>query len=222
MTLVIEKVNYLGNLTDDDIGNIFLDMKTLCERLQHAMQATGITSQSELSRLAGVNQSIISKILAGKNETSKYSGRIAAALGISADWLINGSGNMTGTSEPTLVKLDASRLVDVWDENGPTSDVFSWAEALPAHYRAYIMRKNTGIMQAPADSVVIVDPTSSPGNGELVITQIRGEVSVYRFLEGGEFGFLSVDDGRIPVTEIKEPSWVIGVVEQILVRKLRK
>ncbi|WP_456900604.1 helix-turn-helix domain-containing protein [Ewingella americana] len=56
------------------------------------MQRNGVTSQSELARLSGVNQSIISKILTGKNETSKFSGKIAAALGISADWLINGSG----------------------------------------------------------------------------------------------------------------------------------
>ncbi|WP_301338152.1 helix-turn-helix domain-containing protein [Serratia marcescens] len=198
-------------------------MKTLCERLKRAMTETGITTQSDLARRSGVNQSIISKILAGKNETSKYSGRLAAALGVSADWLINGTGSMSGGLESVPEKLDASRVVTVWDENGSTPDVISWTESVPPHYRAYIMKKNTGIMQAPAGSVVLVDPTISPGNNELVVTVIRGEASVYRFLDGGSgYGFLSVDDERIPVTEIKDSAWVVGVAEQILVRKLRK
>lgn len=198
-------------------------MKTLCERLQRAMTEAGITTQSDLARLSGVNQSIISKILAGKNETSKYSGRLAAALGVSADWLINGTGKMDGGNESSIEKLDASKLATVWDENGPTSDVISWTESIPSHYRAYIMKRNTGIMQAPAGSIVLVDPTVSPGNDELVVTVIRGEISVYRFLEGGSgYGFLSVDNERIPVTEVKDSSWIAGVAEQILVRKLRK
>lgn len=198
-------------------------MKTLCERLKRSMTETGITAQSDLARLSGVNQSIISKILSGKNKTSKYSGKIASALGISADWLINGTGNMLGGAESAIEKLDASRLVAVWDENGITSDVISWTESIPQRYRAYVMKKHTGIMQAPAGSVVLVDPNISPGNDELVVTTIRREISVYRFLEGGSgYGFLSVDNKRVPVTEVKELSWIIGVAEQILVRKLRK
>lgn len=197
-------------------------MKTLCERLKHAMNSTGMTSQSELSRLSGVNQSLISKILAGKSETSKFSGKLAAALGVSADWLINGAGSMHG-EDGSLQKVDFSRLVAVWDENGKTNDAVSWTEKVPEHYRAYIMKKNTGISQAPAGAIVIVDPKSAPGNDELVVTNIRNEISVYRFLDGGAGnGFLSVDDSRIPVSPIEDLSSMVGVVEQILVRKLRK
>ncbi|WP_209529425.1 helix-turn-helix domain-containing protein [Serratia fonticola] len=196
-------------------------MKTLCERLQMAMQKTGITSQSELSRLSGVNQSIISKILTGKNETSKFSGKIAAALGISADWLINGSGSMEGDDAP-LQMVDVSRLVSVWDESGKTNDVISWHERMPDYYRAYIMRKNTGISKVPLGAITLVDPTIAPGNDDLVVTNIRGEISTYRFLEGGaSHGFLAVDDDRVPLFEVTDPSCVIGVVEQILIRKLR-
>lgn len=197
-------------------------MKTLCERLQHAMNKMGITSQSELARLSGVNQSIISKILSGKNETSKFSGRLAAALGISADWLINGIGSMHGEDGP-LQQVDASRLVSVWDETGQTNDVISWPERVPDYYRAYIIKKNTGISQVPVGAVVLVDPSISPGNDDLVITDIRGEISTYRFLEGGsEHGFLAVDNERVPLSAISDPSCILGVVEQILIRKLRK
>ncbi len=185
------------------------------------MQKTGITSQSELSRLSGVNQSIISKILTGKNETSKFSGKIAAALGISADWLINGSGSMEGDDAP-LQMVDVSRLVSVWDESGKTNDVISWHERMPDYYRAYIMRKNTGISKVPLGAITLVDPTIAPGNDDLVVTNIRGEISTYRFLEGGaSHGFLAVDDDRVPLFEVTDPSCIIGVVEQILIRKLR-
>ncbi|ANK01175.1 hypothetical protein ADP73_14325 [Serratia plymuthica] len=185
------------------------------------MQKSGVTSQSELSRLSGVNQSIISKILAGKNETSKYSGRIAAALGVSADWLINGSGNIDGEDGP-IQKVDVSRLVSVWDAAGITNDVISWHESVPDRFRAYVMPKNTGIGRAPVGAITLVDPAITPGNEDLVVTCIRGEISTFKFLEGGAgYGFLAVDDDRVPLFEVVDSSCIIGVVEQILIRKLR-
>ncbi|MFK3922351.1 helix-turn-helix domain-containing protein [Serratia liquefaciens] len=221
MTQVIDKVNYTGHLTNDYLGNIFQVMKTLCERLKIAMQKSGVTSQSELSRLSGVNQSIISKILAGKNETSKYSGRIAAALGVSADWLINGSGSIDGEDGP-IQKVDVSRLVSVWDATGITNDVISWHESVPDRFRAYVMPKNTGIERVPVGAITLVDPAITPGNEDLVVTCIRGEISTFKFLEGGSgYGFLAVDDDRVPLFEVVDSSCIIGVVEQILIRKLR-
>ncbi len=208
-------------MTCDYLGNIFQVMKTLCERLQVAMQKAGITSQNELARLSGVSQSIISKILNGKNETSKYSGKLAAALGISADWLINGAGSIEG-DEQSFEKIDASRLVSVWDANGMTNDVISWHERVPDHYRAYVMHKNTGIEKVPVGAITLVDTAITPGNDDLVVTSIRGEISTFRFLEGGAgHGFLAVDDNRVPLFEVADPSCILGVVEQILIRKLR-
>ncbi|MBN3057956.1 MULTISPECIES: helix-turn-helix domain-containing protein [Pectobacterium] len=196
-------------------------MKRLCDRLHLAMQKTGISSQTELALRSGVNQSIISKILAGKNETSKYSGKLAAALGISADWLINGTGNMDG-GDTTLQKVDFSTLVPVWNESGQTDDSFSWSERVPEHYRAYLLRKNSGISNISAGSVVLVDPNSTPGTNDLVLSVIKNEVSIYRYITGGlNHGFLAVDDERVPLLEITDPEWVKGVVEQVLIRKFR-
>ncbi|CNH14569.1 repressor protein CI [Yersinia intermedia] len=198
-------------------------MKKLSERLNHAMIEMGVSSQSELARRSGVQQSIISKILSGKNETSKFSGKLASALGISADWLINGVGSMLGSNGKELNKIDASLQVEVWDESGKTGDVVLWMEQLPKHFRAYIMKKSSGVAEAPAGAIVVVDPTAKPGNGELIVTKIHNEISTYRFLEGGNgLGFLEVDDSRIPLSEITDPSCILGVAEQIFVRKLRK
>lgn len=218
-----KKVNDIGNLTVDDLGNTFLGMKTLSERLRFAMTESQVTSQSELAKISGVQQSIISKILSGKNETSKFSGVIAAALGVSADWLINGTGSMNGDGVSPIQRIDASRQVKIWDEHGDTGDTVSWPEQLPDHYRAYIMKKSSGVAQAPANAVVIVDPTSRPGNGDLIVTNINNDISTYRFLDGGNgVGFLAVDDSRVPLSEISDPSCILGVAEQIFVRSLRK
>ncbi|MBC4347859.1 helix-turn-helix transcriptional regulator [Klebsiella pneumoniae] len=196
-------------------------MKRLCDRLHSAMQKTGISSQTELAIRSGVNQSIISKILRGKNESSKYSGKLAAALGISADWLINGTGSMEG-SDSSLQKVDFSTLVPVWDSEGKTEDSFSWSERVPDHYRVYLLRKNSGINNLSAGSAILVDPTIAPGTNDLVLTSIKSEISVYRYISGGvNLGFLAVDDTRVPLLEITEPDWVKGVVEQVLIRKIR-
>lgn len=198
-------------------------MKKLSERLKHAMQESGVLSQSELARISGVQQSIISKILSGKNETSKYSHKIAAALGISADWLINGSGKIKGENASAYEAIDASKLVSVWDANGDTGDLVTWPESLPKRFRAYVMAKNTGIAEAPINSVVVADPEARPQNNDLVVTLISGLISTHRFLEGPSvLGFLAVDDSRIPLSEVTDMSVIVGVVEQVFVRSLRR
>lgn len=198
-------------------------MKKLSDRLKQAMQASGVRSQNELARLSGVQQSIISKILSGKNETSKFSNKLALALGISADWLINGVGSMHGGSHTELEAVNVTKMVDVWDANGKTGDKFTWPESLPKSFRAYVMPKNTGIAEAPLNAVVIVNPDVKPQNNDLVVTSIAGSLSTYRFLEGPDvIGFLGVDDPRIPLSEVTDPSVILGVAEQIFVRSLRK
>ena len=196
-------------------------MKRLCDRLNLAMQKTGITSQSDLALRSGVNQSIISKILAGKNETSRYSGKLAAALGVSADWLINGAGSMEG-ADSYIQQVDSSTMVSVWNADGQTDDSFSWSERVPQHFRVYLLRKNSGINNISSGSAVLVDPTATPGTDDLVLAVIKQETSVYRYISGGSnFGFLAVDDARVPLVEISDPDWIKGVVEQVLIRKFR-
>ena len=79
------------------------------------MRSTGKTNQTELGKQAGVPQSSISKILRGDSETSRHAGKIAAALGVSADWLINGTGSIYGNSNQPLQAIDVSKNVKVYD-----------------------------------------------------------------------------------------------------------
>ncbi|WP_145538635.1 helix-turn-helix domain-containing protein [Yersinia alsatica] len=198
-------------------------MKTLSERLAYAMRETGFESQTKLAKSSGVEQSAISKIIAGASKTSKHSGKLAQAMGISADWLINGAGSMHGGAVGTIQKVDVSKLVKIYDEDGYTGEVITWLSDVPDSYRAYIMKRNTGIAQAPAGAVIIVNPEKSPSTNDLVATLVAGTVSVFRYhISGDGSGFLSVDDPRIPLTPVRSESDIIGPVMQAFIPDLNK
>ncbi|WP_132731470.1 helix-turn-helix transcriptional regulator [Raoultella sp. BIGb0138] len=198
-------------------------MKTLKERLAYAMSSTGKTNQTELGKQAGVPQSSISKILRGDSETSRHSGKIAAALGISADWLINGTGAIFGDSNQPIHAIDVSKNVKVFDIDGFTGDYLSWFSELPEHYRAYIIKGSTGIAQAPAGAIVVVDPNAAPTADDLVLVKIKQALSVFRYHIGGDGnGYLSVDDSRVPLAPVSDLSSLVGPIVQIFIPELKK
>ncbi|MDQ9129722.1 helix-turn-helix domain-containing protein [Serratia fonticola] len=198
-------------------------MKTLSERLAEAMTETGFESQTKLAKASGVEQSAISKILAGASKTSKHSGKLALAMGISADWLINGAGSMYGGAESAIQKIDVSKLVKVYDEKGYTGEAITWLAEVPDNFRAYIMKRNTGIAQAPVGSVVVVNPDQPPSTNDLVVTIVSGSVSVFRYhISGDGGGFLSVDDPRVPLSPVRSESDIAGPIIQIFIPELSK
>ncbi|HFE8995009.1 TPA: helix-turn-helix domain-containing protein [Raoultella ornithinolytica] len=198
-------------------------MKTLKERLAYAMSSTGKTNQTELGKQAGVPQSSISKILRGDSETSRHSGKIAAALGVSADWLINGTGSIYGKADQPIQAIDVSKNVKVFDYNGFTGDYMSWFNELPEHYRAYIIKGRTGIAQAPAGAIVIVDPDSPASADDLVLVKINETISVFKFHIGGDgSGYLSVDDTRVPLAPVSGSSSVVGPIVQVFIPELKR
>ncbi|PLJ03366.1 helix-turn-helix domain-containing protein [Klebsiella quasipneumoniae] len=198
-------------------------MKTLKERLAYAMRSTGKTNQTELGKQAGVPQSSISKILRGDSETSRHAGKIAAALGVSADWLINGTGSIYGDSNQPLHAIDVSKNVKVYDFDGFTGDYVSWFSELPEHFRAYIIKGRTGIAQAPAGAIVIVDPEAIATSDDLVLVRLKETLSVFKYHIGGDGnGYLSVDDVRVPLAPVSDLSSVVGPIVQVFIPELNK
>ncbi|QZN97328.1 helix-turn-helix domain-containing protein [Symbiopectobacterium purcellii] len=198
-------------------------MKTLKERLAYAMHTTGKNNQTELGRQAGVPQSSISKILRGDSETSRHTGKLAAALGVSADWLINGTGSIFGEANQTIQAIDVSKNVKVFDFNGFTGNHVSWFSTLPEHFRAYEIKGRTGISQAPAGAIVIVDPEELPASEDLVLVLLKDTISVFRYHIGGDGkGYLSVDDSRVPLAPVSDLSSVLGPIVQVFIPELNK
>lgn len=198
-------------------------MKKLSERLAHAMQVTGNQNQTELSKKSAVSQSTISKILRGENETSKGAGKLASALGVSADWLISGQGDIWGSGQTRFDSVDASKQVSLWDAKGDTGNKISWFDELPKHFQAYVISGNTGLARVPKGAIVIVDPASTPLTSELVVAEVAGQISVFIYhLNGAGESFLSVDDERIPLAKVSNPSSIRGPLQQIYIPTLSR
>lgn len=205
-------------LTVDTCSYKFLNMKTtLAERLNRAMELRGNMTQAALAEASGVAQPTIWRLTKGKAKTSGKLVDIANALGVNVDWLANGVGDMDGGKDVSYQpRVDRSHQIAVWDENGETDDFVISPKGKPlSSWRAYILKRNSGCAEAPAGSILIVDTEMTPGTGDLVIAKINNTFSAFRFLDGGSHGFLSVDDGRVPLIEA-DPKSLVGVTVLLL------
>lgn len=68
-----------------------VNMKTLAERLQVALNRRGI-SQAEAARKSGIAQQSINYIIKNRLTSSKLAPQIASAIGVNPEWLIYGRG----------------------------------------------------------------------------------------------------------------------------------
>lgn len=80
-------------------------------------------SREKLAELAGVSTSTITFLENGRNESSKFLVEIANALGVSAEWLKDGSGEVVQINslrpEESNVKNNETLGIDPWDDNTP-------------------------------------------------------------------------------------------------------
>lgn len=217
----MKNINTIRNLTRNTLRYNFYTMKTIAERLKHAMHHAGDISQKGLAEAAGVSQPTIWKLLNNKTKKSKELPSIAGALGVNLEWLATGKGEMAGSEQTLHPRIDFSRLVPVWDENGDTGDyITSPGGKTEKSWRAYVMRRNSGIEEAPAGTIIIVDTAIEPGTDDIVLAMMSGRVSAYRYVTGTDgSGFLSVDDKRVPMASASKDS-LIGVAIY-LIRDLR-
>jgi SOS-response transcriptional repressor LexA len=73
--------------------------RTMSDRLRLAMDKLNI-NQTTLARKINVKQQIIQYLCNSKTEVSRFSYKIAEALGISAEWLTTGHGKMLPSEDP--------------------------------------------------------------------------------------------------------------------------
>ncbi|MEA5104721.1 helix-turn-helix domain-containing protein [Pantoea sp. S18] len=203
--------------------------KTLAERLAYAMNERGI-SQGALAKASGVAQPTIWRLVKGEAKGSTRLVDIARALSISVEWLANGTGSMVSDEKMTYphppkndMSLGGVFPVPIFDKaNVQTEDYIYVPQSVESDTcRAYMLDRNSGCSEAPAGTVVVVDTAEHPGNGDLVYALVNDFYSVYRFVDGGPHGYLSVDDDRVPLVPAVKESTMIGVVV-FLLRDLKR
>jgi transcriptional regulator with XRE-family HTH domain len=198
-------------------------MNTLSERLKKAMQSRGI-SQAKLAEAAGMSQPSIWKIASGKSQTSKKIVDIARVLGVSPEWLANGSGGMSNTLSPTesssnhlitdmsAIPYNDVRTVRIWDEKGPT-DAYTVVPDLitSIEVRAYLLKHDSGYPDLPAGSLVVIDVNERPAARDYVLADVQGKTSVYRYSVGSG-GTLLDPDSRVAPIPVGNDVKIIGLI----------
>lgn len=218
----ISYINSNENLIFNTHNYKFTGMKTtLSERLQEAMKYRNNMTQAALAEASGVAQPTIWRLVNGKAKGSVKLVDIANALAVNIEWLANGIGEMDSPNKESSFRLDKSLNIPIWNKSGETDEfvISPIGKPLPT-YRAYILERNTGCAEAPSGSIAIVDTNIIAGTGDLVIAQVNNSLSVYKYLDGGSHGFLSVDDPRVPLVDLSS-SKLIGVIV-FLIRDFRR
>lgn len=85
----------------------FQRMSTLAERVKSARIHAKLT-QKALALKAGVEQPVIPQLETGKNLQSAHLPKIAHACGVSAIWLSENIGPMTGTAKSDAADIERS------------------------------------------------------------------------------------------------------------------
>jgi phage repressor protein C with HTH and peptisase S24 domain len=130
-------------------------MKTFAERLNAAMAAADI-SQGQLASAIGISQPAIQKMTAGKTQGSKKILEIASTLGVSAEWLSSGTGQMRDDStmqyDDDLEPFSAPARDDVFVPL--LSDIEQIAGNHPAQSRVKLPRPLLRLAGAAAGDVI--------------------------------------------------------------------
>lgn len=203
--------------------------KTLAERLAYAMNQRGV-SQGALAKASGIAQPTIWRLVNGQAKGSTRLVDIAKALTVSAEWLASGSGSMEPEEKMTYPQPPKGEMVlggvfsvPIFDSSNKTTEdfVFVPQSVESDTCRAYILERNSGCREAPAGTIVVVDTSERAGNGDLVYALVNESYSVYRYVDGGQHGYLSVDDDRVPLVEVGVDSSIVGVAV-FLLRDLKR
>lgn len=189
---------------------------TLAQRLKMAMDEAGHT-QASLATAAGMAQPSVWKILDGVTKKPRNILELARALGVRPEWLSKGEDPMRkdelDDSHDRRFFYDDVYPAPLWEDGMPTGNVAIIPDSIKAPgVRAYRINHVTGCSDVSAGSLIAVDVDMKPEMNDLVYAKVGSTESVYRFLLGGDNGFLSVDDSRVPLREIGDGASIIGVV----------
>ncbi len=212
-----------------------LNMKTLAERLQWAIDQAGL-KKIDLAKACGVSRGAVTHWFNGNTQKLEGSNltNAARATYVNAHWLATGA----GPRKPGFTNVEpgpdiAGKLPLIsWVQAGKfcsTPDIFEPGEAeewLPAIKRfgphAYALRVVGDSMVLPYPSkdsffpgtIIFVDPDKPLTNGAKVIAKIDGtaEATFKVYSEDGGKRYLKPQNPQYPVIEMDETMHICGVV----------
>jgi SOS-response transcriptional repressor LexA len=212
-------------------------MTTLSERLNRALELTGV-SQSELARRIGIKQQSISQICSGKTARSRYTPQIAEALEISGKWLATGQGSI-GLGVANLDRGPDIRgkipLIN-WVQAGAWTEIVEgfayeaaeeWITATGSiHMDCFALRVKGdsmenpgGKLSVPEGAVIVVDPNAHPQHKSLVVARLEDskEATFKQLVIDGEQKFLKPLNPQYPAIPINGNCTIVGVVKQAVI-----
>lgn len=212
--------------------NVKMDVMSLGTRLNERLRELDL-SQAELSRRAGVAQSLLSAIVRGAVAETRKLPIIAAEIGVRPEWLATGRGPklvIGGDDEPRMGStirqwvpliswVQAGAFCEAIDlfEPGDAAEWFPLARAVSKH--AYVLQVNGDSMTSdsgksyPSGSYIFVDPEKQPVNGSKVIVKdAEGHVTFKKLSIDGSKTYLVPLNSRYPVSEMSPGMVICGVV----------
>lgn len=208
----------------------------LGERIRRMLREKDMT-QAELARLAGIKQQTISYIVGGESagQSSRYTTKIAEALGVNPVWLATGSGN---PHDPTVpIRVDGVTVESIMVPILRPSEVAAFLGGQPPPTNRVLMSDTAtagasfaleiaGESMAPTfreGDRVVVDTSLKPEPGDYVAA-IAGEVVLFRRFRQRHPGFELVPENPDWETLASDESVrVIGVMtEHRTYRKVRR
>ncbi|MDX7993165.1 helix-turn-helix domain-containing protein [Xenorhabdus littoralis] len=182
---------------------------TLTDRLNRAMREGGF-SQGLLAKEVGMAQSSVWKLTSGAATRTTRLVDIARVLGVRPEWLSDGKEPMREEENKAsevngieCIEYKGMFPVDIYEGDIPTGNQIMIPDLVESSTcKAYKLHVNSGCAEAPAGAIIVVDSNETAGTNDLIYAKVNKVLSVYRFIQGGSHGFLSVDDNRVPLIDI--------------------
>lgn len=171
-----------------------IDPNSPATRIRAALQA-GNRSAADLARICGFSRQNMQRFLDGEISRSKYYPAIAKELDVSLTWLLTGDPMHAPTwwQPETMAATDAPSGLDA--PAGADGKPCPKATDFPSHWRLASVPHGMVLGPALTESQVILDPSRTPKEGDLVLIPSKAGSHLRRLgpTIGGRLVLVAVD-----------------------------
>lgn len=207
---------------------------SIATRVKFKRDSLGMT-QTELAEKAGTSQQSIEQLEGGKTKRPRYLPELARALGVSIDWLLNGSPDVNvayvGPNEPKgkfpLISWVSAGAWAEACEPYDIKDISEWYETDTNILGEGFWLKVEGDSMTspigpsvPEGHMVLVDTGREPKNGSLVVAKMvdANEATFKKLIIDGGNKYLKGLNPSWPMVPINGNCKIIGVVVEARVK----